>query len=236
MAAIRAASRRHSPENQKTKFSTVYSRGKHSNPLIQILYDENDDHPLVVGETIHDYQKTGTASDNGWAKQWLSLRSAVRCEINNLVKFQKSKEDYIKTASYAPGSNPKTRKAKWEGCSKDFQTDYNTNEFNKHEAIDKTTLAHFKRHGFKLPKNIVGYDIAVFMEEDEPQPTPEEILKKLKEEMQPQRRNTLGGRRHKRTRRKKSRKSKKSRRKTKRKRRKSKRRKRKTKRRRRRKR
>ena len=84
MAAAAAAARRHSPEHQKTKFSTVYSRAKHSNPLIQIIYDENDDHPLVVGETIHDYQKTGSASDNGWTKQWISLRAAVRCEINNL--------------------------------------------------------------------------------------------------------------------------------------------------------
>ena len=225
MAAAAAVARRHSPEHQKTKFSTVYTRGKHSNPLIQILYDENDEHPLVVGETIHDYQKTGTASDNGWAKQWISLRKAVRCEINNLVKFQKTKEDYINTKQrFTIGSNPQSRKAKWEGCSEDFQSAVSTTDFNSNNAIDKTTLAHFKRHGFKLPNNIVGYDIAVFMSDDEPQPTPEEILKKLKEEMQPQRRDTVGGRRHKRTRRKKSRKRKSRRKK------KSKRKKRKTKR------
>ena len=42
--------------------------------------------------------------------------------------FKKSKEDYIETKqTFSMGSNKKTRKAKWEGCSKDFQTDYNTN-------------------------------------------------------------------------------------------------------------
>ena len=169
--------------------------------------------------------------DNNLKPELIKLRKAIQCEVNNIVKFKKQKQEYIDTKQNmgcraSNSCSPEARKERWESCNKDWHTkvEYmNDSAFNTDNNVDKYTLLHFKKYGFKTPTELYAdpnttYDMKVFINEhlgspDHP-PTPKPTENEMKEFMA-EYLDKQGGRR--RRRRKSRRKRRKSRRKSRRK-------------------
>jgi len=202
-AAIRAAAARREGEG-KTKTTTrmkIADRWEEGNPLNVFV-------------------------DNNLKPELMELRKAIQCEVNNIVKFGKQKQEYIATKQSmgCRGSNscsPEARKERWESCNKDWHTkvEYmDDSAINSNNNVDKYTLLHFKKYGFKTPTELYAdpnttYDTTEFIGEhmEDPKPTEDEMKEVMAEYL-----NKQGGRRRRR-RRKSRKKRRKSRRKSRRK-------------------